>query len=71
MTLPSLITAYGDSLTRIDAERDLQKELVAQAEQMAITPSTFKKAATAYHRDRVAELREAAQEQLTVLEALS
>lgn len=71
MTLPSLIAAYGDSLTRVDAERELQKELVAQAEAMAITGATFKRAATAYHRDKVAELREAAQEQLTVLEALS
>lgn len=70
MTLSDLITEYGHSLTRMDAERDLQKEIVAKAEAMAITAGAFKKAATAYHRDRVNELREATQEQLNLLEAL-
>jgi hypothetical protein len=71
MTLPSLIAAYGDSLTRVDAEREMQKELVAKAEQMAITPRAFKAVALAYYRDCVNELREEAQEKLNVLESLS
>jgi hypothetical protein len=71
MTLPSLISAYGDSLTRMDAERELQKELTAKAEQLAITPQAFKAAAVAFHRDKVAELREATQERLMLLEALA
>lgn len=70
MTLPDLITEYGHSLARMDAEREHQKDITARAEQLAVTPAAFKKAATAYYRDKVTELRESAQEQLTLLETL-
>jgi hypothetical protein len=70
MTLSSLITEYGHSLARMDGERDLQKEIVAKAEQLSVTPATFRKIARAFHRDQVADLRETAQEQLALLEDL-
>lgn len=70
MTLSALITEYGHSLTRMDGERAVQKEIVAKAEQLAVSPATFRKIAQAFHRDQVAELRETAQEQLALLEDL-
>lgn len=71
MTLSDLITEYGHSLTRMDAERDLQKEIVAKAEQLAVSPADFKKIAAAFYRDKVAALRESAQAQLALLEDLT
>jgi len=70
MTLSSLITEYGHSLTRMDGERDLQKEIVAKAEQLAVTPATFRKIARAFHRGSVGDLRETVQEQLALLDGL-
>ncbi len=70
MTLSDLITEYGNSLSRMDGERDLQKEIVAKAEKLSIRPQAFKKIAAAFYRDKVGELREATQEQLDLLETL-
>ena len=70
--IPSLITyvkEYGDSLLRIDAEKELQKAIAENAESHHnIKPSHFKKAAAAYYKDKVKELRDDLGEQLSLLE---
>ena len=70
--VPSLMTyvkEYGDSLLRIDAEKELQKAIAENAESHHnIKPSHFKKAAAAYYKDKVKELRDDLGEQLSLLE---
>lgn len=70
--VPSLMTyvkEYGDSLLRIDAEKELQKAMAEKAESHHnIKPSHFKKAAAAYYKDKVKELRDDLGEQLSLLE---
>lgn len=70
--VPSLMTyvkEYGDSLLRIDAEKELQKAIAENAEaHHRIKPSHFKKAAAAYYKDKVKELRDDLGEQLSLLE---
>lgn len=70
--IPSLMTyvkEYGDSLLRIEAEKELQKAMAENAESHHnIKPSHFKKAAAAYYKDKVKELREDLGEQLSLLE---
>lgn len=70
--VPSLMTyvkEYGESLLRIDAEKELQKAMAEKAESHhSIKPSHFKKAATAYYKDKVKELRDDLGEQLSLLE---
>ena len=69
--IPTLITEYSHSLSRMDAEKELQAELVAKAEQAGIVPAVFRKTALAYHRDKVPQLREITDAQLALLESLN
>ena len=69
--LLTLISAYGDSLTRIDGEKDQMKALTERAETEGhIDPSAFKRAALAYYKDQVAALRENLESQLDLLDTL-
>jgi hypothetical protein len=68
--LSTLITEYGHSLDRMEGEKAMQKEIVAKAEQLSITPATFRKLAQAFHQDKVSDLRDSAQEQLALLDGL-
>lgn len=69
--LAILILEYGDSLTRMDGERDLQKQIVAKAEsECHVSPAVFKSVATAYHRDSVDKLTEFVEQQLEQIESL-
>jgi len=64
-TLLNLISEYGDSLTRIDSERDLLKAMEDRAENECAMPAkAFRTAATAYHKDQVAKKREELTEQI-------
>jgi hypothetical protein len=69
--LATLILEYGDSLTRMDGERDLQKQIVTRAEsECHVQPAVFKTVATAYHKDRVDQLAEFVEQQLAQIESL-
>lgn len=70
ISLSTLITEYGNSLARMESEKAIQKEIVAKAEQLSITPATFRKLAQAFHQDKVNDLRDSAQEQLALLDGL-
>lgn len=66
--LHTLIADYGNSLTRMDAERDLQKTLAAQAAaKHRLEPATFKKVATAIHKAQTTALRAECDAQLALL----
>ena len=71
-TLLNLISEYGDSLTRIEGERELMKAIEARAAHpvIGLTVKAFRRLATAYHRDQVAPTREALEEQLDAFEAV-
>ncbi len=70
-TLLTLVTEYGNSLTRIDGEKDFQKSVVERAEtECWIKPAAFKKAAVAYYKDQVQALREDLEGQLDLLDTL-
>ncbi len=65
------IKEYGDSLLRMDGERELQKAIAERAEtDCRVKPAHFKKAATAYFKDKVKELREDISGQLDLLESI-
>lgn len=69
--LATLILEYGDSLTRMDGERELQKEIVAKAEaECHVSPAVFKTVAMAYHRDSVDKLAEFVEQQMAQIERL-
>lgn len=67
-TLATLIAEYGHGLARIEAEKELQKQIIARAESgFRASPATFKRAAVAFYKDQVAELRDSSQEVLDFL----
>lgn len=58
-TLLKIIREHSDSATRVDAEKDLQKELQARAKtECEIDGATFRKLAAAHHKDELTELRD-------------
>ncbi len=70
-SLITYIKEYGDSLLRMDGERELQKAIAERAETVCrVKPAHFKKAATAYFKDKVKELREDISGQLDLLESI-
>lgn len=66
-----LIAEYGHSLTRIEGEKDLMKNLENQSEALGIRAKTFKSLAMAYHRDQVAAVREYLNEQIDAFETVA
>jgi len=70
-SLITYVKEYGDSLLRGEAEKDLQKSIAERAEtDCRVKPAHFKKAATAYFKDKVKELREDMTGQLDLLELI-
>jgi hypothetical protein len=70
-SLITYVKEYGDSLLRMDGERELQKAIAERAEtDCRVKPAHFKKAATAYFKDNVKELREDIGGQLDLLELI-
>lgn len=70
-SLITYVKEYGDSLLRMDGERELQKAIAERAEtDCRVKPAHFKKAATAYFKDKVKELREDISGQLDLLESI-
>ncbi len=70
-SLITYVKEYGDSLLRVEAEKDLQKAIAEKAEtDCRCKPTHFKKAATAYFKDKVKELREDTEMQLGLLELI-
>lgn len=70
-SLITYVKEYGDSLLRMDGERELQKAIAEKAEtDCRVKPAHFKKAATAYFKDKVKELREDIGGQLDLLELI-
>ncbi len=70
-SLITYVKEYGDSLLRMDGERELQKAIAEKAEtDCRVKPAHFKKAATAYFKDKVKELREDISGQLDLLESI-
>jgi len=69
--LLTFIKEYGDSLLRIDAEKDLQKAIAERAElECHVKPAHFRKSATAYFKDKVKSLREELGEQMDLLDTI-
>ena len=69
--LLTFIKEYGDSLLRIDAEKELQKAIADRAEtECQVKPAHFRKSAVAYFKDKVKTLREELGEQLDLLDTI-
>ncbi len=70
--LINCIKEYGDSLLRIEAEKGLQKVIAERAEyECQVKTAHFKKAAMAYFKDKVKDVREDMTEQLDLLDSIS
>jgi hypothetical protein len=70
-SLLKLIKEYGDSLLRIESEKDLEKAIAVQAEvECKVKPAQFKKAAMAYFKDKVKALRDDLGEQMDLLDVI-
>lgn len=68
-TLAESIKQWGDSQTRIQAEKDHQDSLAAiLKDEMQISPKHFKKVAMAYWNDTVKKDREDTESQLDLFE---
>jgi hypothetical protein len=67
--LIKLIVEYGNSLTRIDGEKDQCKAIAHRAIlELGLEGSAFVKLATAYHRDTVEKDRDALDDLLALFE---
>ena len=58
--LNKLLTEYSNSLTRIEAEKDLLKAIAERAEtELSIPAAQFRKLAVDVHKDAIEQAREA------------
>ena len=70
-TLQTLIKEYDDSLTRVDGEKDQQKRIVERAHvEFNAEPSAFRKAAVAYHQDKLSDTLQQLHMQADMIEGL-
>ncbi len=70
-TLLGLISEYGDSLTRIQGEKDLLKAIEARAVVECSAPlKAFKTIATAHWADTTAKVRDDLEAQLDLLDTV-
>lgn len=70
-TLTSLMSDFSESLTRCDAEKDLQARIAVEAElNHKIKPAIFKKVAGAFHKDKAKALRDDLREQVDLFDQL-
>jgi hypothetical protein len=70
-TLQTLIKEYDDSLTRVDGEKDQQKRIVERAHvEFNADPGAFRKAAVAYHQDKLSDTLQQLHEQADLIAGL-
>jgi len=70
-TLQTLIKEFDDSLTRVDGEKDQQKRIVERAHvEFNADPSAFRKAAMAYHADKLSDTLQQLHIQADLIEGL-
>ena len=63
--LNKLLTEYSNSLTRIEAEKDLLKAIAERAEtELSIPAAQFRKLAVDVHKDAIEQSREAMRDML-------
>lgn len=69
--LKQAIVEYGNSLTRIDGEKDHQAAIVAQVkEKCEIEPAYFKRLSVAMHKDRLEDVYLEAGEMMALVDTL-
>jgi hypothetical protein len=70
-TLQTLIKEFDDSLTRVDGEKDIQKRIIERAHvEHRTEPGAFRKAAVAYHQDKLSDTLQQLNEQVNLIEGL-
>ena len=58
-SLATHLKEFSDSLLRMEGEKELQKAIAEKVEsELNIKPTHFKKAATAYFKDKLSDLRD-------------
>ena len=69
--LNKLLTEYSNSLTRIEAEKDLLKAIAERAEtELSIPAAQFKKLAVDVHKDAIEQSREAMRDMLELYDTV-
>ena len=70
-TLSNLLSEYGNSLVRIDAEKDLLKAIAARAEtELSIPAGQFKKLAVDVYKDSIEQAREEMRDMLELYDTV-
>lgn len=70
-SLRALITEYSNSLTRIEAEKDLLKAIAERAEtELSIPAAQFRKLAVDVHKDAIEQAREAMRDMLELYDTV-
>ena len=70
-TLMNLVKEYGNSLLRVDSEKDLQKTMAERAEkECSVKPAHFRKVSNAYYKDKLSDMREDNHGQLDLLDSI-
>ncbi len=69
--LTGFLTEYSNSLTRIDAEKDLLKAIAERAEtELAIPAAQFRKLAVDVHKDAIEQSRESMRDMLELYDTV-
>ena len=69
--LNKLLTEYSNSLTRIEAEKDLLKAIAERAEtELSIPAAQFRKLAVDVHKDAIEQSREAMRDMLELYDTV-
>jgi len=69
--LNKLLVEYSNSLTRIEAEKDLLKAIAERAEtELSIPAAQFKKLAVDVHKDAIEQSREAMRDMLELYDTV-
>ena len=69
--LNKLLTEYSNSLTRIEAEKDLLKAIAERAEtELYIPAAQFRKLAVDVHKDAIEQSREAMRDMLELYDTV-
>ena len=70
-SLRALIDEYSNSLTRVEAEKDLMKAIAERAEkELSIPAGPFRKLALDVHRDAIALARESMRDMLELYDTI-
>jgi hypothetical protein len=70
-TLQTLIKEFDDSLTRVDGEKDIQKRIIERASfEHKADPGAFRKAAIAFHQDKLSDTLQQLHMQADLIEGL-